>query len=70
MHTHFDVQATVAHLRGLLQTSHLDSEMLLASKSREKQLTQQVQSLSQELVEARKHHTPVSEGQPLGYIGK
>lgn len=60
-HTHVltCMQATVVHLQEQLETSQVDAELLSASRAREEQLSQQLKTLTEELLEAKKYHTPV-----------
>ena len=53
------MQATVVHLQEQLETSQVDAELLSASRAREEQLSQQLKTLTEELLEAKKYHTPV-----------
>ena len=46
-------------MRGQLKTAEAEGEELKAVKEREEVLSRQIKQLSKQLVEARRHHTPV-----------
>ena len=49
-------------MREQLELAHVDAELLSASRGRERQLSEQLKALTEELLQAKKHHTPVREG--------
>ena len=47
-------------MREKLQTAESEREELRVARKREEILTRQIKQLSEQLVEARRHHTPVN----------
>lgn len=56
---HLIFQATIAHLRERLECADFDVRKLMADKEREERLKEQVKVLTEQLLEAKRHHTPV-----------
>ncbi len=54
------MQATILHLRERIDCLEFNETQLTESKHREDQLSQQIKLLSDQLVEAKRHHAPVS----------
>ena len=54
-------EAKIKNLEEELALHRTDSEILAVSRSREEELMKQVEILSEELLEAKKHHSPVRE---------
>ena len=52
-------QATIAHLRKKLECAEFDIKKLSAGQEREGRLKDQVKVLTEQLLEAKRHHTPV-----------
>lgn len=52
-------KATIVHLKEKIQCLEFDAGQLATSKAREEELLQQLKTTSEDLLEARKSHTPV-----------
>lgn len=57
---HVSLQATILHLKERIECLEFKEMQLSESKSREEQLSQQIKLLSEQLMKAEAHHTPVS----------
>ena len=59
-HSCMCMQATILHLRERIGCLEFNETQLTESKHQEDQLSQQIKLLSDQLVEAKTHHAPVS----------
>lgn len=63
-------QVMIRHLKQQLQEASLTSEQLSTSRIRETVLEEQIKQLTDELRDAKRHYTPVSELLYYCYISK
>ena len=61
----WNMQATIKHQQDQLAVYEEDRKALAVSRLREGELEKQVELLTQQLLEAKRHHTPVSHGPTL-----
>ena len=52
-------QATIVHLREKVKCLEFDVKKLSADREREERMKEQVKVLTEQLLEAKRHHTPV-----------
>ena len=55
----FTFQATIVHLREKARCLEFDIKKLAAGKEREERMKEQIKMLTEQLLEAKRHHTPV-----------
>ena len=58
------MQATIKHLQDQLAVCEEERKVLAVSQLREEELEKKVELLTQQLLEAKRHHTPVSQHRP------